>query len=298
MKKVYLLSVLILGSFILTATFAQDSVSVTWKLTKPDTTEVSSNIGPIVGYKESFSNLYVTIYNGPIGPIDSSQKVCMTTWPYATKYDSSTYIQFSVSPAPDANLHITNVTIPCGAHGGSNQTIEIFYSIDNFSTSVKLNSASIGLSKDLFTVPPPSFNIDVPVASGTIFSVRVYPFLKSQSGSQTGKYVCLQDVIISGTSVTGVNDNKLFPGNFNLLQNYPNPFNPTTDIQYSVKNSCFVTLKVFNVIGKEVATVVNETKTPGLYNVSFNAAGLSNGVYFYRMKAGNFTMTKKMILLK
>ena len=128
MKNVCLLSVLFIG-IVFSAAFAQDSTSVTWKLTKPDTTEVSSTVGPIVGYKETFANLYVTIYNGPVGPIDSSQKVCMTTWPYATKYDTGTYIQFAVSPAPGNNLHITNVTIPCGAHGGSNQTIEIFYSI-------------------------------------------------------------------------------------------------------------------------------------------------------------------------
>jgi Secretion system C-terminal sorting domain len=298
MRKVYLLSLLFIGIVFSVVAFAQDTASVTWKLTKPDTTEVSSTVGPIVGYKESFSNLYVTIYNGPVGPIDSSQKVCMTIWPYATKYDTSTYIQFAVSPATGTNLKITNVTIPCGAHGGSNQTIEIFYSIDGFATSVKLNSASIGLGKDIFTDPPPSFNINVPVASGKTFAVRVYPWLKSSSGSQTGKYVCLQNVVISGTTVTGVNDKYTTLDKFELLQNYPNPFNPTTLIGFTVPVSGIVSLSVYNLLGEKVAAIVNERMEKGVYEKSFNGNNLATGVYIYRLTLDNFTLSKKMMLMK
>jgi hypothetical protein len=88
------------------------------------------------------------------------------------------------------------------------------------------------------------------------------------------------------------------PTTFALNQNYPNPFNPSTSIQYSVVSNLHVSLKVFNVLGKEVAVLVNEKQEPGTYNVDFSAANLSGGAYFYRLQAGEFVQTKKMIVLK
>jgi hypothetical protein len=83
-----------------------------------------------------------------------------------------------------------------------------------------------------------------------------------------------------------------------LLQNYPNPFNPTTKIRYSVLQSSNIILKVFDILGREVATIVNEEKPDGEYEVEFNAANLPSGIYFYQLSAGNFVETKKMVLLK
>ena len=88
------------------------------------------------------------------------------------------------------------------------------------------------------------------------------------------------------------------PTTFALNQNYPNPFNPSTSIQYSLVGSQYVSLKVFNVLGKEVALLVNEKQEPGTYTVDFTSANLSGGAYFYRLQAGEFVQTKKMILLK
>jgi hypothetical protein len=88
------------------------------------------------------------------------------------------------------------------------------------------------------------------------------------------------------------------PEEFLLSQNYPNPFNPTTRIQYQVSSISQVSLKVYDILGNEVATLVNEEKPAGSYEVEFNAAGLSSGIYFYKLNAGSFVQTKKMILLK
>ena len=88
------------------------------------------------------------------------------------------------------------------------------------------------------------------------------------------------------------------PVSFMLYQNYPNPFNPTTIIQYSIPKLSFVTLKVFDVLGSEVATLLNEEKPIGNYELSWSAANLPSGVYFYQLKAENYVETKKMILLK
>jgi hypothetical protein len=98
--------------------------------------------------------------------------------------------------------------------------------------------------------------------------------------------------------VSGVENENDLVNNFSLEQNYPNPFNPSTSIQYTIANRQFVTLKIFDVIGNELATLVNQYKLSGRYNVEFNASTLPSGVYFYRLQAGDFVQTRKMILLR
>jgi photosystem II stability/assembly factor-like uncharacterized protein len=88
------------------------------------------------------------------------------------------------------------------------------------------------------------------------------------------------------------------PINYFLSQNYPNPFNPSTKITYSLPNTGMVQIKVFDLLGQEIATLVNEEKPVGTYEVNWNAANLPSGVYFYRIQAGSFVQTRKMILLK
>jgi len=88
------------------------------------------------------------------------------------------------------------------------------------------------------------------------------------------------------------------PIKFELYQNYPNPFNPSTTIQFDIPKASFLTLKVYNVLGQEVATLVNEKREAGRYEVGFNASTLSSSVYFYRLVAGDFIAVKKFMLLK
>ena len=98
---------------------------------------------------------------------------------------------------------------------------------------------------------------------------------------------------------TSVNDKKISPSSFNLYQNYPNPFNPSTRIKYQVPRNSYVSLKVYNSLGQEAATLVNGMVNAGSYGVQLHSSDLSSGVYYYVMKAGeNFVQTKKMILLK
>ncbi len=88
------------------------------------------------------------------------------------------------------------------------------------------------------------------------------------------------------------------PTEYNLSSNYPNPFNPSTIINYSVKEAGLVKIKVFDILGGEVAELVNETKEAGNFLVEFNAANLPSGVYIYTMQANNFNSYQKMLLLK
>jgi len=100
--------------------------------------------------------------------------------------------------------------------------------------------------------------------------------------------------------IVSVDDNvKDFrPDGFSLEQNYPNPFNPTTIIKYQVSELGYLTINVYDVLGNEIGTLVNEEKQVGAYEVEFDGAGLTSGIYFYQLRAGDYTDTKKMILLR
>lgn len=88
------------------------------------------------------------------------------------------------------------------------------------------------------------------------------------------------------------------PRGFSLYQNYPNPFNPSTTISFSLPLKAFVSLRVFNILGREITTIVSEEMSAGSYSRKWNAANLSSGIYFYRLQAGSFTETKELVLLK
>ncbi len=98
--------------------------------------------------------------------------------------------------------------------------------------------------------------------------------------------------------ITNIDSRNIKQYRYYLRQNYPNPFNPTTTIEYSIPKTSFVSIEVYDFLGKKVAALVNEVKKEGDYKVKFNASFLSSGIYFYRMQAGNFVETKKLILLK
>lgn len=106
------------------------------------------------------------------------------------------------------------------------------------------------------------------------------------------------DLVLTADGVTSVETSKNIVTNYSLSQNYPNPFNPSTLISYQIPISGLVTIKVYNVIGKEIATLVNEYQQSGNHSKEFSANGFNSGVYFYTIKAGGFSATKKMILLK
>jgi aminopeptidase N len=103
---------------------------------------------------------------------------------------------------------------------------------------------------------------------------------------------------VASTVVVSMDENEIIPEEFSMGQNYPNPFNPTTNIEFRIADFGFVILKVYDVLGNEVAMLVNEEKPPGIYTVEFNASSLSSGTYFYKLTAGKFSDTKKLIILK
>ena len=107
-----------------------------------------------------------------------------------------------------------------------------------------------------------------------------------------------------GNTGTGINDQNInYVDNFSLFQNYPNPFNPTTKIKFTIpavgiQRAVSVRIRVYDVLGNEIATLVNEEKPAGEYEVELDATGLPSGIYFYQLRAGEYVETKKMVLIK
>jgi len=115
------------------------------------------------------------------------------------------------------------------------------------------------------------------------------------------RYLLDKDSVYQNITVdlsTSVKDEKPLQNGFKVYQNYPNPFNPSTIISYSIPVYSQVTLKVFDSLGREVLTLVNQEQKAGNYKVTFNASGFSSGIYFYKLTSGRYTQTRKMILLK
>jgi hypothetical protein len=114
----------------------------------------------------------------------------------------------------------------------------------------------------------------------------------------TDGVIDLIDDEIQGRPNVSAYNNIVSPKSYSLLQNYPNPFNPVTTIEYALPENSFVSIKVYDMLGKEVTTLLSKQQDAGTYVVEWNASQYSSGIYFYRINAGNFTETKKMILSK
>jgi len=145
------------------------------------------------------------------------------------------------------------------------------------------------------------FRVGFVKGMGTSTETNNYAFVdKIEYSGERTFYYRLRQVDFNGTSEYSeiISVELDIPLDFALTQNYPNPFNPTTKITFAVPEKNLVTIKVYDLTGQEVATLVNEVKDVGTYDISFDASGLSSGVYLYQMRAGNFSSVKKMSVLK
>lgn len=131
------------------------------------------------------------------------------------------------------------------------------------------------------------------VINGTLGQVNVDQSTSTNFRHQSGFwYLYYQDVIVD------VEEEDVLPLTYKLEQNYPNPFNPSTTIKFSVPERTLVQMKIYDILGSEVTTLVNEELDAGWYEKTFDAAALSTGVYIYRIQAGSYVNTKKMLMIK
>ncbi len=154
----------------------------------------------------------------------------------------------------------------------------------NGSFVLKIKDSTENTGRYVWKVPITGLAVD------STFTIKVRSVLDSTIEATSPMF--------SITAPTGVKPELTIVSRFELLQNYPNPFNPVTIIGYQMPSKNFVSLKIFDVLGKEITTLVNQEKEPGTYSVQFDAGHLSSGIYYYTLTAGSFSGTKKLILVK
>ncbi len=251
-------------------------------------------------------NTYVAIANGVLdfnsyaaNPDGRSTAFTLFVQPMAQESGTGSNVDFFVlHGATDAP------TVDVIARGVATLVDDAAYSdITNY-ISVPAENYTLDLTLADGTTLVQSYWADLRTLGGGSAAVFASGFLDpsvNQNGEAFGIFFALPDGTV-GQFPEGVasveNISGVAPSNYSLEQNYPNPFNPSTTINFTIPNSEFVTLKVFNILGSEVATLVNENLAAGAYRFNFEAANLASGIYLYELNAGNFREIKKMNLLK
>ncbi|HEX9655930.1 MAG TPA: T9SS type A sorting domain-containing protein [Bacteroidota bacterium] len=178
--------------------------------------------------------------------------------------------------------------------------------IDSMQPGHALASRTLGDSmwrpgRPLILRPQPPIGIQVSYQVNMNFTPTLRPTFGDTLWIITDKGIASSDTFMftaDSTFVVGVKEGAVLPVDYSLSQNYPNPFNPSTTIKYQIPNSNFVSLQVFDILGREVRTLLNEQQIAGVHEVTFDANGLASGIYFYRLTAGSFVHTRKLVLLR
>ncbi|MBI5473842.1 MAG: T9SS type A sorting domain-containing protein [Ignavibacteriae bacterium] len=290
---------------------AQQAASVTWNCVPPDSQHVSAIVGNLAAQDISGADTFVVrSYTGtPNGPLGATH---MRWWPYAagaavswgneTGENPFRYVQLTVAPTAGNRFVADSVSAYLLGGGTSAMRVNIYASTDptftartllNTDSAIALLNSGSATSSVRF-----AYALGVTVNNGQSLYVRFYPYYTA--APSTSKYLYTQLAIIKGTtsSTNGVDDGYAAPVAWRLSQNYPNPFNPSTEIRYQTSEVGNVTLKVFDVLGREVATLVNTEQEAGSHAATFDASGLSSGMYFYKLQAGAFSETRKMMVAK
>ncbi len=192
----------------------------------------------------------------------------------------------------DACLPIELISFSAGVQGNK--------VLLNWSTATEVNNYGFDIERRFESAKSNWEKIGSVPGSGNSNSPKAYSFTDNYTLA-SGKYSYrLKQIDIDGSFNYS---NEIFaeiskPVSYSLNQNFPNPFNPETKISFSIKDAGNVNLTIYNVLGEEVRTILNEFKEAGSYTLNFNAAGLNSGVYFYRLQANNYSEIKKMIVLK
>jgi hypothetical protein len=283
-----------------TIVFGQAAASVTWTLFADQT---YTTIGNVTGSNQTSAGLDPRSYSQAVtgGPNATSQRWWPTagaSWGPETAPVASRYIQFVASPATGSSFTVDSITIYIGS-GGTNMVKALLqYSTDaSFSNPTKMGDTVSFTTKDVLSYV--STAIGVTLTSGQSIYFRVLPWYTGAASAS--KYFLTQYAVIKGTTLGGTGVQLAgngIPNKFELNQNFPNPFNPSTMISYGIPKESDVTIKVFNVLGQEVATLFAGHQVAGTHSVTFDASKLSSGVYLYRVEAGNSVAVKKMVLMK
>jgi hypothetical protein len=227
-------------------------------------------------------------------------KNCKLAWGDNRSDAGGIYAQ-DINPDGQLGNSVVPVELVSFSANISNNSVEL-----NWITATEINNSGFKIERRKTIDERRDEWIDVGFVSGTGTTSELHSYSFTDNNLTSGKYLYrLKQMDFDGTFSysNAVEVDLSLPQTFSLEQNFPNPFNPVTTIQYSVrsqenKDVFSVLLKVYDILGNEVATIVNEEQFAGNYEVSFDARNLSSGVYFYKLESGSFVETREMILLK
>ena len=219
-----------------------------------------------------------------------------------TSYDATDDFAYAYHQGGNPDTYVGAAVLSSSGNGyrgilndGSQGGINIY---DNFSDAEKWTALSSGIQNTSLPAGDISFVVSgapVNISAGGTAEVT---FAIAAGNNLEDLRTAIQASRSKYNLITDVEDETVVPVKFNLSQNYPNPFNPSTKINFSIPESGIVSLKIYDILGSEIAVIVNEQLSPGNYEVEFNAKNLSSGTYFYQLRAGNYLKNQKMILLK
>jgi len=172
-------------------------------------------------------------------------------------------------------------------------------------TSQHINYALIPMDGTYTMTPEAATTMAATIQAAHDVPIHTIPPPGSYSDAIVGRFTSPNKLIVRpgstielNAAVSDVNGAQSIPTGFKLDQNYPNPFNPVTNIRFEIKNAGLVTLKVYDMLGREAASIVSEKLNPGIYTKQWNASNMPSGVYFYRLQSGNLSEAKRLILIK
>lgn len=256
----------------------------------------------LLGYKTTFTLTLAGMGNSP-APLAFVDNTTVTSTvglaAFTSTFQTVTLPPFASLTQPQMNDTSFNVALPIGVR--FSEIMDTASVRAAFSISPPVSGKIVWINSNATIL----FTPDSALPYNTNFTVTIGPTAKSIYGSfvDGNKDSVGGDAIIlsfrTAKSPTGIaQHNDVIPSEYQLAQNFPNPFNPKTDIQFSIPRSSRTTLKIYDVLGREVATLVNDNLGPGRYKVSFDASSVPSGVYFYRIVASEFSAVKKMMLTK
>jgi hypothetical protein len=256
----------------------------------------------LLGYKTTYTLSLAGMGNSPAPLVFVDNKTVTSnvgSAAFTSTFQTVTLPPFALQTQPQMNDTSFNVALAIGIRFSEIMDTASVRAAFSISPSVKGKIAWLNSNATILFTP------DSALPYNTNFTVTIGPTAKSFYGFfvDGNKDSVGGDAFIlsfrTAKSSTGIaQHNDLLPTEYELAQNFPNPFNPKTDIQFSLPRSSRTTLKIYDILGREVATLLNDNLAAGRYSVSFDASSLPSGVYFYRIVASEFSAVKKMMLTK
>ncbi len=253
------------------------------------------------GMNNSFNTTYNNVFSPKSNPYTN-------TWGGSTnnftmevyyQYGNYLYAKFYLTnpydgvPSKPQNLQVSNYNSHPGLIWIANLEPDLSgYIIDRAESGYwEYNIAQVSTTSFI------DYNVDINPVFEDVVTYKIRVIDTQGKVSASSESVSIEDAVVHKDNISP-DENLNSPLAYSLETAYPNPFNPSTQINYSIKKQGFVTLKVFDILGRETANLVNEVKPEGNFTVTFNAGNLPSGIYFYSLTADDFHQTKKMILMK